>query len=159
MILDLSSKLFAIGKTIACNFSLYKTYRVISNAPIEVLWQKLIDLTDVSWNPLFSSTDVPFGLIPKPGLIFQAVTKLTPIPVRIFVENVRPKEFLSIRILAIPGIEQRIIYQVESTLCGTYISYSVKLSGWLSPLIWWLIRPYTARVASELAHAAEIVAK
>jgi hypothetical protein len=28
----------------------------------------------------------------------------------------------------------------------------------LSPLIWWLIRPYAARVASELAQAAEQVA-
>ncbi len=153
--LNFSSKLLAIAKLITAHFCLYKTYRVISDAPIDILWQKLINLADVSWNPFFSSTNVPIGLIVKPGFIFQAVTKLTPIPVRIFVENVKPREFLSVRVLAIPGIEQRIIYQVESTLCGTYISYSVKLSGWLSPLIWWLIRPYSSRVASELAHAAE----
>jgi hypothetical protein len=159
MIFNFSSRLLAHAQKLACHFSLYKTYRVTSKAPIDILWKKLIDIADVSWNPLFSSTNLPMGLIAKPGLIFQAVTRLTPIPVRIFVENVRPREVLSIRILAIPGIEQRIIYQVESTLCGSYISYSVKISGWLSPLIWWLIRPYSARVASELANAAEIVKK
>ncbi|NEP28459.1 MAG: SRPBCC family protein, partial [Moorea sp. SIO3I6] len=42
-------------------------------------------------------------------------------------------------------------------LCGTYISYSVTLKGWLSPLIWWMIRPYVARVVFELAQAAEQV--
>jgi hypothetical protein len=52
-------------------------------------------------------------------------------------------------------MEQKITYQVESTLCGTYISYSVTLRGWLSPFVWWLIKPYCARVASELAQAAE----
>jgi hypothetical protein len=159
MILNFSSRLLAISKKLACYFSLYKTYRVTSDASIDILWKKLINIADISWNPFFSSTDLPMGLIAKPGLIFQAVTKLTPIPVRIFVESVRPREVLSIRILAIPGIQQRIIYQVESTLCGSYISYSVKISGWLSPLIWWLMKPYSARVASELANAAEIIHK
>ena len=115
----------------------------------------MINLADVSWHPLFSCSKAPSGLIAKPGLIYQVVTRLTPIPVRIFVENVRPGELLSVRILAIPGMEQRITYQIESTLCGTYVSYSVTLRGWLSPLIWWLIKPYSARVARELAHAAE----
>jgi hypothetical protein len=141
-----------------CAFSLYKRYRVVSTAPVDVLWQKLINLADVSWHPLFSKTNVPLGLIAKPGLIYQVVTRLTPIPIRLFVENVRPGELLSMRVLAIPGIEQKITYQVESTLCGSYISYSVTLRGWLSPLIWWLIKPYSARVASELASAAERLA-
>ncbi len=127
----------------------------MSTAPADVLWHKLINVADVSWHPLFSKTNVPLGLIAKPGLIYKAVTRLTPIPIRLFVENVRPGELLSIRVLTIPGMEQKITYQVESTLCGTYISYSVTLKGWLSPLIWWLIKPYSARVASELAHAAE----
>lgn len=155
MILNFSFKLIAAQGKLFCKFSLFKTYRVISTAPVDLLWQKLVNIADVSWHPLFSKTNVPQGLIAKPGLIYQVVTRLTPIPVRIFVENVRPGELLSIRVLAIPGMEQRITYQVESTLCGTYISYSVTLRGWLSPFIWWLIRPYSARVASELAHAVE----
>ncbi|BFM41288.1 SRPBCC family protein [Synechocystis sp. LKSZ1] len=138
-------------------FSLYKTYRVVSSAPLEVLWYKLVDLADVSWHPLFFKTNVPLGLIAKPGLIYQVVTRLTPIPVRLFVENVRPGNLLSLRVLTIPGLEQKITYQVESTLCGTYISYSVTLRGWLSPFIWWLIKPYSDRVVTELANAAERV--
>jgi hypothetical protein len=155
VILNFSFKLIAAKGRLFCKFSLFKTYRAVSSAPVDVLWQKLIDIADVSWHPLFSKTNVPLGLIAKPGLIYQAVTRLTPIPVRVFVENVRPGELLSIRILAIPGMEQKITYQIESTLCGTYISYSVTLRGWLSPLVWWWIRPYSARVASELASAAE----
>jgi hypothetical protein len=155
VILNFSFKLIAVQGKLFCKFSLFKTYRAVCQAPVDVLWQKLINLADVSWHPLFASTNVPAGLIPKPGLIYQVVTRLTPIPVRIFVENVRPGELLSIRILAIPGMEQRVTYQVESTLCGSYISYSVTLKGWLSPFIWWLIRPYSAKVASELAQAAE----
>lgn len=157
MILNFSFKLIAAQGKLVCKFSLFKTYRAVSTAPVDVLWQKLINLADVSWDPLFSKTNVPMGLIAKPGLIYQAVTRLTPIPIRMFVENVRPGELLSLRVLAIPGVEQKITYQVESTLCGTYISYSVTLRGWLSPLIWWWIRPYSARVAAELAHAAERV--
>lgn len=155
MILNFSFKLIAAKGKLFCKFSLFKTYRVVSNAPVDLLWQKLVNIADVSWHPLFFKTNVPNGLIAKPGLIYQVVTRLTPIPIRIFVENVRPGELLSIRILAIPGMEQRITYQVESTLWGSYISYSVTLRGWLSPLIWWWIRPYSAKVASELAHAVE----
>ncbi|XTZ12929.1 MAG: SRPBCC family protein [cyanobacterium endosymbiont of Rhopalodia inflata] len=160
MMLNFSFKLMLMtfkGKLL-CAFSLYKRYRVVSTAPVDVLWQKLINLADVSWHPLFSKTNVPLGLIAKPGLIYQVVTRFTPIPIRLFVENVRPGELLSMRVLAIPGIEQKITYQVESTLCGSYISYSVTLRGWLSPLIWWLIQPYSARVASDLANAAERLA-
>ena len=155
MILNFSLKLGAARGKLFCTFSLFKTYRVVSTAPVDLFWQKLINIADVSWHPLFSKTDLPQGLIAKPGLIYQVVTRLTPIPVRIFVENVRPRELLMIRILAIPGMEQRITYQVESTLCGTYISYSITLRGWLSPLLWWWIRPYSDRVASELANAVE----
>ncbi|MBD2442144.1 SRPBCC family protein [Dolichospermum sp. FACHB-1091] len=135
--------------------SLVRTYREISSASVDELWQKVVDLTDVSWHPLLKSTNVPLGLVPKPGLIFQAVTRFWPIPIRIFVERVSPKQTLSIRVLAIPGIEERVIYQVESTLCGSYLSYSVTLRGWLSPLIWSLSRPYVDRVARALIESVE----
>lgn len=158
MILNFSFKLIAGREGLWCKFSLFRTYRALSTAPVDVLWQKIINLADVSWHPLLSSTNAPTGLIAKPGIIYQVVTRLIPIPVRIFVERVRPGELLSVRVLAIPGVEKRITYQVESTVCGTYVSYSVTLRGWLSPLIWWWIRPYTARVALELAHAAEEIA-
>lgn len=134
---------------------LARTYKQISSASVDQLWQKVIDLADVSWHPLLASTNVPYGLAPEPGLIYRAVTRRCPIPIRIFVERVSPNELLSVRILAIPGVEERVIYRVESTVCGTCVSYSVTLNGWLSPLIWSLIRPYAARVASALAQAAE----
>ena len=137
------------------SYSLVRTYRVVSSASVDTLWQKLINLADVSWHPLLARTNVPMGLVAKPGLIYKEVTRLMPIPIRVFVERVRPREVFSVRLIAIPGIEKRTTYQVESTVCGTYISYSVTLRGWLSPLVWWLIRPYEARVASELALAAE----
>lgn len=157
MILNFSLRLIATKGKLLGKFCLYKRYRALSQAPVDILWQKLTNLADVSWHPLFSRTYVPLGLIAKPGLIYKAVTRLTPIPIRVFVENVRPGELLSLRVLAIPGMEQKITYQVESTLCGTYISYSVTLRGWLSPLIWWLIKPYSDKVADELAQAAEQV--
>lgn len=155
MIFNFSFKLFAGGGKLLCKFSLYKTYRVVSKVPVDIIWRKLINIADLSWHPLFSETNLPKGLIAKPGLIFQAVTRLTPIPIRIFVENVKPRELLSIRLLAIPGIEQRITYQMESTLCGSYISYSITLKGWLSPFIWWWIKPYSIKVADNLVNAAE----
>lgn len=135
--------------------SLVRTYREISSASVDQLWQKVADLADVSWHPLLASTNVPYGLVPKPGLIFQAVTRLGPIPIRIFVEHVQPGELMSVRVLAIPGLEERVTYRVESTVCGTCVSYSVTLNGWLSPLVWSLIRPHAARVAAALAQAAE----
>ena len=155
MILHFSLKLGAAQGKLFCSFSCNKTYRVISTAPVDVLWRKIVNLADVSWHPLFSKTNVPLGLLAKPGLIYQAVTRLTPIPIRLFVENVRPGELLSLRVLAIPGMEQKITYQIESAVCGSYISYSVTLRGWLSPFIWWWIKPYSDRVAVELAQAAE----
>lgn len=135
--------------------SLMGSYRALSSASVDELWQKVVNFADVSWHPLLARTNFPRGLLPKPGLIFQAVTRLSPIPIRIFVERVNPRELLSIRVLALPGIEERITYRVESTLCGTYISYSVTLKGWLSPLIWSIIRPYAAKVADCLANAVE----
>lgn len=134
---------------------LVETYQVVSSASIDVLWRKVINLADVSWHPLIASTNVPKGLLPKPGLIYKAVSRLFPIPIHIFVERVLPRELLSVRILAFPGVEERVTYRIESTVCGTQVSYSVTLQGWLSPLVWSFIRPYAARVASELAHAAE----
>lgn len=141
------------GRWFRC--SLARTYQEISSASVDQLWQKVVDLADVSWHPLLTSTNLPCGLVPQPGLIYQAVTRLGPIPIRIFVERVSPRELLSVRVLAIPGVEERVTYQVESTVCGTCISYSVTLQGWLSPLIWSLSRPYAARVAAALAAAAE----
>lgn len=131
------------------------TYQVLSSASADDLWQKVVNLADVSWHPLLARTNVPYGLIPKPGLIYQAVSRLFPIAIRIFVERVQPGELLSVRIFALPGLEERVTYRVESTLCGTRVTYSVTLRGWLSPLVWSIIRPYAARVASELAQAAE----
>ncbi|AFZ53972.1 SRPBCC family protein [Cyanobacterium aponinum UTEX 3222] len=154
MILNFSFKLLTEGGKLLCKCSLYKTYRVASSVPVDMVWGKLINLADMSWHPLFSQTNLPKGLIPKPGLIFSVVTRLTPFPIRAFVESVRPRELLSIRLLAIPGIEQRITYQIESTLCGSYIAYSITLRGWLSPFIWWLIKPYSIKVANELVNAA-----
>ncbi|OLP19604.1 polyketide cyclase / dehydrase and lipid transport [Leptolyngbya sp. 'hensonii'] len=135
--------------------SLARTYGVLSSASVDDLWKKIVDLADVSWHPLLSSTNVPRGLEVKPGLIYQAVTRLSPIPVRIFVELVRPMEVMSVRIIAMPGIEERVTYKVESTVLGTCVSYSVTLNGWLTPLIWSFLQPYAARVASELAQATE----
>lgn len=135
--------------------SLVKTYREISSVSVDEMWLKVVDLTDVSWHPLLKSTNVPYGLVPKPGLIYQAVTRFSPIPIRIFVELVKPNEMLTIRVMAIPGVEERVTYRVESTVCGTCLSYSVTLRGWLSPLIWSLCRPYTDRVARSLVESVE----
>lgn len=158
MILNLSFKFIVGPEGLRCEFFLLKTYRVLSSASVDVLWQKLSNLADISWNPLLTSTNAPNGLEAKPGLIYQVVTRLMPIPIQIFVEGVQPRELLSIRFLALPGVEKRVTYRVESTVCGTYVSYSVTLRGWLSPLLWCMIRPYAARVAAELAQAAEQVA-
>ncbi|HEY9625938.1 MAG TPA: SRPBCC family protein [Coleofasciculaceae cyanobacterium] len=131
------------------------TYQVLSSASVDDLWQKVVDLGDVSWHPLLAKTDVPRGQTPKPGLNYQAVSRLFPMPIQIFVERVLPQELLSVRIFALPGVEERVTYRVESTVCGTCVSYSVTLKGWLSPLVWSVIRPYAAKVASELAQAVE----
>ncbi|GAB4227263.1 MAG: SRPBCC family protein [Elainellaceae cyanobacterium] len=144
-----------IHKTSNCFPPLVGTYQVLSSASVDDLWQKVVNLADVSWHPLLARTNVPYGLIPKPGLLYRAVSRLFPISIRIFVERVLPRELLSVRIFALPGVEERVTYRVESTVCGTQVSYSVTLRGWLSPLVWSVIRPYAAKVAEELAHAAE----
>lgn len=135
--------------------SLAKTYRAISSASVEDLWKKVIDLTDVSWHPVLASTNVPKGLVAKPGLIYQAFTRLIPIPIQIFVERVRPGELLSVRILVMPGLEEQITYQVESTVCGACLSYSVTLRGWLSPVLGSFIYACASQVAERLVQAVE----
>ena len=134
---------------------LEKSYRIVSTASVETLWQTINNLADVSWHPLLTSTNAPQGLSPKPGLIYRAFTRFCPIPVSIFVERVLPQEMISIRVLPVPGLEERVTYELKSTLGGTQISYSVTLQGWLSPLAWSLLRPYAAKVATALAEAAE----
>lgn len=132
------------------------SYQAISSASVDLIWKKVNNLADVSWHPLIASTNAPYGLGAKPGLIYQAVSRLLiPLPMRIFVELVRPGELLSIRIMALPGVEERAIYRIESSVCGTCISYSVMLRGWLSPLIWSLIRDQASQVAHQLALSAE----
>lgn len=135
--------------------TLARTYQALSSASVDDLWKTLANLADVSWHPMLASTNVPRGLVIQPGLIYQAFTRLSPIPIQIFVERVRPGELLSVRILVMPGLEEQVTYQITSTVCGACISYSVTLRGWLSPLVWSFIRPYAERVAAELAHAAE----
>lgn len=132
-----------------------RTYQALSSASVEELWNKITDLEDVSWHPIIASTNVPYGLVVKPGLIYQAFTRLIPIPIQIFVERVRPQEALSIRILVLPGLEEQVTYQIESAVCGTFVSYSVTLRGWLAPLLWSLMRPCAAQVALRLAQSAE----
>ena len=134
----------------------YKTYRAFSSAPIETLWQTLINLADMaSWHPLINSTNAPRGLTAKPGLIYRVFPRWVPIPIRIFVERVSPLELISVRLFPIPGLEERVVYRLESTVCGTQVSYSVVLRGWLSPVAWSVLRPFAAKVASEIAKAAE----
>ncbi|MGB8699028.1 MAG: SRPBCC family protein [Thermosynechococcaceae cyanobacterium] len=136
-------------------WTLVKHYRAITTASVDLTWQKVIDLTDLSWHPLIARTNVPYGLVPKPGLIYEAINRLIPLPFRIFVEGVSPQQLLSIRILGVPGVEERVTYQIESSVCGTYISYCVMLRGWLSPFVWSFLQGYAAKVAEQLAAAAE----
>ncbi|HEY9889588.1 MAG TPA: hypothetical protein V6D02_14380 [Candidatus Obscuribacterales bacterium] len=134
----------------------YKTYQVLSSASVETLWQTLINLADMSsWHPLINSTNVPQGLVAKPGLIYRVIPRWLPIPIRIFVERVAPHEMMSVRLFPMPGLEERVIYQLRSTMVGTQISYSITLRGWLSPLAWSVVKPYAAQVAAAIAKAAE----
>jgi hypothetical protein len=135
--------------------SLARTYQAISSASVDDLWHKIVDLADMSWHPILGSTNVPSGLVVKPGLLYQGIPRLFPIPIPIFVERVRPGELLSVRILVLPGLEEQVIYRVRSTVCGACVSYSVILRGWLSPLLWSFLRPHAARVASSLVQAVE----
>lgn len=132
-----------------------RTYQVFSSASVETLWQTLTNLADMSWHPLINSTNAPRGLAVKPGLIYRAMPRCFPIPIRIFVERVSPKELLSVRLFPVPGLEERVSYQLESTLLGTRISYSIMLRGWLSPVVWSVAKPYAAQIVSAIAKAAE----
>lgn len=136
--------------------TLEKHYQVSSTASIEVLWQKMNDLAGLaSWHPLITSTNAPNGQQATPGLIYRVFARWVPVPIKIFVESVLPGEYISLRIFPVPGLQERAIYRLESTLCGTRISYSIELKGWLSPVAWSFLRPYAARVAAALAQAAE----
>ena len=135
---------------------LEKHYQVSSTASVEALWQKINDVAGLaSWHPLITATNVPNGQQAKPGLIYRVFTRWMPVPIKIFVEKVLPGEYISVRIFPVPGLEERSVYRLESSLCGTEISYSVELKGWLSPVAWSFLRPYAARVAAALAQAAE----
>ncbi|NJK40284.1 MAG: SRPBCC family protein [Acaryochloridaceae cyanobacterium SU_2_1] len=136
-------------------WSLVKHYETVSSASVDSLWRKVVNLADVSWHPLITSTNVPYGLVPKPGLIYQAVSRMVPLPFRVFVEHVKPGELVSFRICALPGVEERVTYRLESRICGTSVSYSVMMRGWLSPLVWSMIKGHAAKVAQRLAEAAE----
>lgn len=136
-------------------WTLVKTYRSISAASVDTIWGKITDVADVSWHPLISKTIVPFGLEAKPGLIYQAMNRWFPWPFRIFVERVNPHQFISVRILAFPGVEERVTYQIDADVKGTLISYSVMMRGWLSPFVWSFLQGPAAKVAERLAQAAE----
>lgn len=142
------------GQKFSQNF-LIRTFQATSSASVDELWQTITNLADVTWHPILASTNVPKGLVVKPGLIYQAVTRVIPIPIRIFVERVSPQTMLSARILVMPGLEEQVTYQVQSTVCGTTVSYSVTLRGWLSPLVWSFMRPCAARVALNLVQSVE----
>ncbi|MGF1461128.1 MAG: SRPBCC family protein [Leptolyngbyaceae cyanobacterium] len=138
----------------------YRTYQVLSSAPIETLWQTISNLADISsWHPLINSTNAPRGLMAKPGLIYCVCPRWLPIPIRIFIERVSPQELISVRLFPIPGLEERVIYRLESTVCGTQISYSISLRGWLSPLAWSVLKPFASKVAEAIARAAEDAAQ
>ncbi len=136
--------------------TLEKHYQVSSTASIEVLWQTINDLAGLaSWHPLITSTNAPSGQQAKPGLIYRVFAHWVPVPIKIFVESVLPGEYISLRVFPVPGLEERAVYRLESSLCGTRISYSIELRGCLSHVAWSFLRPYAARVAAALAQAAE----
>lgn len=140
---------------------LERHYQALSTAPVDTLWQTLTNLADMSWHPLVASTNAPRGLTAKPGLIYRVMPRWfwLPIPVSIFVERVSPQRLLSIRLFPIPGLEERVIYRLDSTMWGTRVSYCITLRGWLSPLAWSLLKPYAAQVAIAIATAAENAAQ
>ncbi len=145
---------FALGQR--SQRTLEKHYQVSSTASVEALWQKMNDLAGLaSWHPLITGTNAPNGQQATPGLIYRVFARWVPVPIKIFVEGVLPGEYISLRIFPVPGLEERAVFRLESALCGTQISYSIELKGWLSPVAWSLLRPYAARVAAALAQATE----
>ena len=152
------SKLSSVLQTASLRCSqnfLVQTFQATTSASVEELWQTITNLADVTWHPILASTNVPQGLVVKPGLIYQAVTRFIPIPIQIFVERVKPQTMLSVRILVMPGLEEQITYQVQSSVCGASVSYSVTLRGWLSPIVGSFMRPCAAKVALNLVQAVE----
>ncbi|MEL6454313.1 MAG: SRPBCC family protein [Cyanobacteria bacterium J06623_5] len=131
-------------------------YWAASTAPADALWQTVTNLADLAtWHPLITRTNAPRGQQAKPGLIYRAFSRYAPISAQIFVERVLPGELLSVRVFLLPGVQERATYRIVSTLCGTCVLYSVTLSGWLSPLLWPMVRPQVDQVATSLVHAAE----
>jgi len=114
------------------------------------------NLTNLAnWHPSINATNAPLGQRAKPGLIYKAFSRYIPISTPIFVERVLPGELLSIRLFPLPGVQERVTYRIVSTLCGTCVLYSITLSGWLSPLVWPMLKPQAPRVAVALVQAAE----
>ena len=66
-----------------------------------------------------------------------------------------PGELLSVRLFPFPGLQERVTYRIVSTLFGTCVLYSMTLSGWLSPLVWPMLKPQATKVAVALVQAAE----
>ncbi|MEO0771041.1 MAG: SRPBCC family protein [Cyanobacteria bacterium J06649_4] len=131
-------------------------YWVSSTVPAETLWQTVTNLADLAaWHPLITQTNAPRGQQAKPGLIYRAFNCYVPLSTKIFVERVLPGELLSVRLFPLPGLQERATYRIVSTICGTCVFYSVTLSGWLSPLVWPVVRPQVEQVATALIQAAE----
>ncbi len=133
-----------------------RDYIATSTAPAEILWQIVNNLADMDlWHPLITRTNAPRGQRATPGLIYRAFNRYLLLSTQVFVERVLPGELISVRVFSLPGLQERATYRIVSTLCGTCVLYSVTLSGWLSPLVWPVLRPHVNRVASALVQAAE----
>jgi len=131
-------------------------YWVSSTAPVETLWQTINNLADLeTWHPLIVGTNATYGQAAKPGLIYRVFSRYLPMSTPVFVERVLPGELLSVRVFPLPGVQERATYRIVSTLCGTCVLYSITLSGWLTPLVWPLVRPQIVQVAPSLVQAAE----
>ena len=133
-----------------------RNYWAKSTATADTLWQMVSDLTDIAvWHPLITSTNAPRGQRATPGLIYRAFNRYFPGSTPIFVERVLPGELLSVRLFPFPGLQERVTYRIVSTLFGTCVLYSMTLSGWLSPLVWPMLKPQATKVAVALVQAAE----
>ncbi|MEO1620949.1 MAG: SRPBCC family protein [Cyanobacteria bacterium J06632_3] len=136
------------------------SYWAASTVSAEALWQTVTNLADVAaWHPLITRTNAPQGQRAKPGLIYRAFSRYLPVSTQIFIERVLPGELLSVRVFPLPGLQERATYRIVSTICGTCVFYSVTLSGWLSPLVWPMVRPQVDQVATALIQAAERAAE
>ena len=141
---------------VAMGYTTEHNYWVSSTAPAETLWQTVNNLADLDdWHPLITGTNAPRGQDAKPGLIYRAFSRYLPVSTQVFVERVLPGELLSVRVFPLPGIQERATYRIVSTLCGTCVLYSISLSGWLTPLVWPVVKPQITQVATSLVEAAE----